>query len=950
MNSDGPFSSATIDHIATLSESERRAFVLSRPTVLGLAIVQQLADAVRVRLRVNVREAHALAETACLIAQQLGTDVAMAWALRARANARWFMNDLRTAVELFESAARLFEHAGNPAEMARTLSSSIQSLMLIGEYERAELAASRAREVFSFLGDEHRLARLDVNVANLLHRQDRLPEALDRYKEAYSRLLAFHDAEGIAAVLHNMAVVLIGLDDFDQAMAAYEQAREHCGKAGMPLIVAQADYNIAYLYYFRGEYSTALERLKSTRLACIEVGDAYHAALCTLDQSEIYLDLALSRDAAEMAAEAEQAFARLGNRYETARAMTNRAIALGQQGDAHAAIALFRGARPHFEREGNAVWPALIDLYLAFLLCQEGKHAEARQLALAAAPGFDAARIRRKAVLCHLLLARIDLRTGFHQRALRYCEQALADIHALDAPALDYEAYFLRGQVEEATGDVAAAYRSYQSARDRLEALRSLLWGEDLKIAFMKTKVEVYERLVDLCLQDHERHERTSEIFGYIEQSKSRSLRDLFFARHAMGAHARPRGERWTHLKTLRNELNWSYRRVEHEQFSREEGSDRRLEVAQAQLKSREDAFIRLLREIPSEQPDDIVMGSAAVVGVADVRTALRPRAILVEYFRTGERVLAAVLTTNRLDVVPVTTVSRLKQITDLLLFQLTTPQLPSEHLSLVEGWPLKSTQVHLRELHAELIAPLRLPRGSELVIIPHELLHRIPFHALHDGDEYLIDSHQISYAPSAAIYKLCCDRRIHTGGDSLILGVPDARAPFILEEVQAVAGAVANPRLLIGAAATASALRERGSASEIIHIATHGYFREDNPLFSRIRLGDGYLTLYDLYALHLPADLIALSGCETGLNVADPGDELGGLVRGLLSAGARSVLLALWNVHDRSAARFMEVFYRSRQSGRDKATSVRNAMIELRNKYPHPYHWAPFVLMGAPD
>ena len=66
---------------------------------------------------------------------------------------------------------------------------------------------------------------------------------------------------------------------------------------------------------------------------------------------------------------------------------------------------------------------------------------------------------------------------------------------------LDYQAFFLKGQIEEALGNPIGAYESYQTARERLEALRSILWGEDLKIAFMRTKLEVYERLVDLCLR-----------------------------------------------------------------------------------------------------------------------------------------------------------------------------------------------------------------------------------------------------------------------------------------------------------------------------------------------------------------------------------------------------------------------------------------------------------------
>ena len=117
--------------------------------------------------------------------------------------------------------------------------------------------------------------------------------------------------------------------------------------------------------------------------------------------------------------------------------------------------------------------------------------------------------------------------------------------------------------------------------------------------------------------------------------------------------------------------------------------------------------------------------------------------------------------------------------------------------------------------------------------------------------------------------------------------------------------------------------------------------------MFSGIRLGHAYLSLYDLYQLKLDADLVTLSGCATGLNVVTAGDELLGLIRGLLYAGAQSLLLTLWNVHDRSTADFMTYFYRRFQGEAEKAPALQGAMQELRQQYPHPYYWAPFALIG---
>jgi CHAT domain-containing protein len=188
----------------------------------------------------------------------------------------------------------------------------------------------------------------------------------------------------------------------------------------------------------------------------------------------------------------------------------------------------------------------------------------------------------------------------------------------------------------------------------------------------------------------------------------------------------------------------------------------------------------------------------------------------------------------------------------------------------------------------------------------------------------------------------------VNTDGGSLVLGVADQKAPLILEEAATVAATLPRSELYLGGDATQQVLRDRGAGSRYIHIATHGRFRADNPMFSSIRLGDGSLTLYDLYQLPLPADLVTLSGCSTGLNVVAQGDELVGLVRGLLSAGAKSLLLSLWDVHDQSTAELMQAFYSRLASDGEKSKALGGAMGEIRERHPHPYYWAPFVLIGG--
>ena len=118
--------------------------------------------------------------------------------------------------------------------------------------------------------------------------------------------------------------------------------------------------------------------------------------------------------------------------------------------------------------------------------------------------------------------------------------------------------------------------------------------------------------------------------------------------------------------------------------------------------------------------------------------------------------------------------------------------------------------------------------------------------------------------------------------------------------------------------------------------------------MFSGIRMGQSFLSLVDLYQLRLPSELIALSGCATGLNLVAAGDELVALIRGLLGGGAQCLLLTLWDVNDRSNTEFMTKFYGHLKDGKTKGDALRAAMREVRRHFKHPYYWAPFALWGA--
>ena len=936
--------------MACKSDLDRENFLSRHPSLIDPKVVDELAPLVVKKIRVDAREALQLAEATVLIARKVDCEECLALALRAKADALYGAGQNPAAVEHHDQAYEIYAACESWLEAARTLSHSIQPLILLGEYDRAFAAAEQAREIYTRLGEGKRTASLENNIGNIFHRQDRFDEALAHYERAYKALAKYQEWEDAAIALHNMAMCLISLNDFRRSLDCYQRARELCVKYDMPRLRDQADYNIAYLYYFRGEYSRALGMLRSTQRSCEASGDEYHMALCYLDLSEIYLELNLSQEAQEIAEEGFLRFQKLGMGYEAAKTVANEAIACGQQGRTQQALELFGKAREMFTHEKNVVWLWLLDLYKGLLLIHEGRYEEAQELCAGAARFFDQTVLAGKAVLAHLLLARIALQAGDLVLAKQEAETVITKLWRVQTPELRYQAHFLLGQIAARRGDQSAALTAYQEARKALEGLRTRLHTEELKISFVKNRLQVYEALVELYLSGQAPQISVDQCFGIMEAAKSRSMLEMIFqsGQTLPMSEAAKSSKEVQEIRDLREELNWYYHRMELEQLRAEGMSRARLEELQQLAQSRENELLRALRELPPQDRQNASLEVPPEFSVAELQAAIPAETALIEYYSAGDRLVAAVVTRESVEVKPLGTMPQVAHRLQLLRFQLSKFRMDARYTQEFEQPLFRATLSHLEALYKELIEPLRPLLGAQhLVFVPHGPLHFLPFHALRNGDEYVGEAYTVSYAPSATLFALCQQRASGRKHSSLVIGVPDTRAPQISDEVESVAALLPEAELYVGEQATLEVLREKGPEAGLLHIATHGIYRQDNPMFSSIRLGDSYLNLYDLYELRMDTELVTLSGCATGMNFVAAGDELLGLQRGLFYAGAGSLLLSLWDVNDRSTAEFMQQFYKGYIRSGDMAGSLQAAMRELKREHPHPYFWAPFVLVG---
>jgi CHAT domain-containing protein len=928
------------------TETERRSFLGQQPEPLDRQSVQKLYDAVVRLAGIDLKRAERLAEAASWIASDLKDPYAFAQSSRAVGHVLHLHGKYRPAIAEYEKALEIFESLGCDLDVARTINGALHSLIYDGQYERAFKLGEQARAIFEANGDRLRLARLNSNIANIFYRQDRFHAALELYEAAYEEFLRLGEAQDVAAILRNLAVCYTSLNDFDRAQKTYELARDHCRRHGFRLLEVRADYNIAYLYYLRGEYLRAIELYDATRTLCEEVDDKYHKALCDLDESEIYLELNLTEGGAELARAAFVSFQQLGVQYESAKAAAFFAIALSQQGRHKEALEIFDQARDLFVKEKNELWPALMDVYKALVLYEMQDDEHAYDLVASALNYFRSSPLQAKAAICELLLASMHLRAGELSEARHHADSALVRLQGAESPAT-YQAYFVLGQVEEAVGAVDLARQAYQNAYAKLEDLRSHLGREELKIAFLQNKLAIYEGLVITSLGFGPGQDRAT--FEYVERAKSRSLTDLISFRAPSLISRNPEhSAAMEQLRALRQKLTWIYHQIELEELNLTSRSSARIQRLKQQGRQMEDALMKAFSQFQAVDQEFVGLQNASTTSVEEMQSRLPEDAMLVEFYEARGTFYACLATARDLRIFPVADAKRIREHLRLLQLQLAKFRLGSDYVRPFRQLLLEATQAHLQELYSLIIAPIRKHLdAAHLVIVPHGFLHYLPFHALADGDRHLIDDYSISYAPSGSVFTLCQAKSAVPAGRSLVMAVPDRRAPNIEQEAHFVAEALGTAKLFVGDDATEENLRTFGPQSRYIHIATHGYFRQDNPMFSSIRLGSSWLNLFDLYQFHLDAELVTLSGCGTGMNVVMGGDELIGLVRGLLYAGAQTLLVSLWEIHDQSTAELMRDFYQACKTARNKAVALRQAVLQAREQHPHPYFWAAFAMVG---
>lgn len=852
------------------------------------------------------------------------------------------------AIPLIEEAAAQFETLGQAHTAAATQVSKVYALALLGRYGEAIVCGLQARDMFLAHDDLLAAGKIEQNLGNIYHRRDQYDEAVQFYRIARERFITVGDQRLVAYAENGLANVLALQHNVRAATQLYEQALERAEAAGAEVTQAEIECNLGCLALFQGNYDRAIQYLERARRRYAALAMPHRVAATEQELADAYLELNLASEAIAIYERLTPALTELGMRAELARAVLNQGRACLMLAHYPEAYALLTTARRLYIDEGNVVGAAMVSLVEAQLCYTQGDYAVAEIIAAEADAPLAVAKRWEQLLLARWLRGEANRALGHNPAARTLLEAALRDAEAHEMPQIAQRCHTSLGLLAMMEGDTASAEGSFQQAVMLIEALRAPLPVEEFRLTFVADKVTPYHALVRLSLADGSA-DRVATALTYVERQRSRTLLELL--NRAAVKLAKPHdpyaAEILTQLEHAREDLNWLYSQIHRPPGAEKPNSTAAIALLHDMLREREAVVANLTRQL--QQYGARMPTTLEALDIARLQHNLGSDTALVEYFSLDGELLAFVVTDAHIEVIrPLGRQDQIEAAVGQLSFQLDSLRYGANHLDAhIEQLAVRMRRC-LRALYDLLLRSVEaLLGGRRLVVVPHSALHCVPFHALDDGTSYVIERREVSYAPSASVLQHCLTQPQRPWRRALLLGVPDALAPLVRDEVTVLAPLFPEAQVLLDDQATLAALHTYAPAADVLHLACHGLFRPDNPFFSSLQLADGWLTARDAYGLDLCCGLVVLSACETGTSDIASCDELIGLTRGFFAAGAPSMLVSLWNVADDSTAALMIDFYTRLHAGDRPAAALRHAQCAALKQQPHPFFWSPFVLLG---
>jgi CHAT domain-containing protein len=502
------------------------------------------------------------------------------------------------------------------------------------------------------------------------------------------------------------------------------------------------------------------------------------------------------------------------------------------------------------------------------------------------------------------------------------------------------EADRIMAQANARLGNPEVALAAAERALAHVENARASLQDPALRAGFLEQRQDLYALAVQLALELN----RPGEAFVLAERSRSRAFLDL------LGTASLSKG----HASALAQEESAMRARLASAALAGQEDSEGEGDAA-ADAKAARDRVAAVEREyqaflqrVRAESGEQASLMAVEPVTVAEIQALLPPGSVLVEYLLSGGELVIWVLDGTSVHV------RRQRLDRDALA-----AEVRDFRAAIASRAPLEQVEARAKALYQTLLAPVRAEiRDRRVVIVPHDILHYLPFAALRTPEgAWFVEAHTFTTVPSASVLKFLVDKGSKVSDRVLAVGNPDLGPALELRyaerEVRLLGEKFPKSTVLVRADASERHVKQRAGEAGLLHFAVHGELNEADPMASALLLApgegeDGRFEVREIFSTELSAKLVVLSACETGLGKLSRGDELVGLQRAFLYAGTPAVVTTLWKVDDRASFLLMRSFYDA-LAGTGPAEALRAAQRALIVHDPHPFAWAGYGLTGAP-
>ena len=520
--------------------------------------------------------------------------------------------------------------------------------------------------------------------------------------------------------------------------------------------------------------------------------------------------------------------------------------------------------------------------------------------------------------------------------ALAEIQRALPEAERIGRTGNLVQLYQLQARSFAGLRRPADALTSIRRSMDLVEEIRGTLQESSLRSGYIEDKQGIYQFAVRMAL----RTQNAADAFAFAERARARAFLDLLGNSTTLSK-GRTRA-------LVQEEVQLRARLAEAQALA----SDSESETGEArQAKEAVEAADRdyraFLERVRKENVEQASLMTVEPVTLTEIQGLLPEGTTLVEYLVGNADVVIWIIDRHRAKALTVRGARA-----DLVA------SVRTLRAAIADQAPLAEIERQAAKLYDGLLAPARVEiQGTRLLIVPHDVLHYLPFAALRSpAGRWLIEDYALATLPSASVLKFLAAKDA-SNGRPLALGNPDVGPALNLRyaerEARVVGETYPGATVLVRDAASEARVKALAGGAGMLHFATHAELNESEPMSSALLLTpgdgeDGRLEVRELFGLDLHARLVVLSACETGLGKLSRGDDLVGLQRAFLYAGTPAVVTTLWKVDDRASFVLMREFYaRLKTTAPGEALSL--AQRETLRQFPHPFAWAGYGLTGAP-